>query len=322
MTPHFLSLVAGVALLTNPPPPPDPAPGPAPLAVESIVVQGLRRTARFHVPARLAPRPALVLALHGGGMDGESFRSFNAGAFDRLADEAGFVVAYPDGLGGAWNDCRAKAAHHRSLAGVDEVAFLRAVVRQAAARTGREFAGVFAVGYSNGGHLVFRLALEAPGDFAALAAIGAHLPVPEELACGPGASPVSLFLASGTADPINPWSGGEVLAPGGIPLGNVRSAEATADYFRALAGLPDEARVERHPDRNPLDGVRIESRRWAARHSNEVVLLISRGGGHTLPHPAAAFPAHLVGPTGRDMDGARAIWEFFARHLRRDGTRG
>jgi poly(3-hydroxybutyrate) depolymerase len=46
------------------------------LPVEYLQVQGLRRAVRFYRPDQLADRPALVLALHGGGGDGERFRRF------------------------------------------------------------------------------------------------------------------------------------------------------------------------------------------------------------------------------------------------------
>lgn len=34
------------------------------------------------------------------------------------------------------------------------------------------------------------------------------------------------------------------------------------------------------------------------------------------PHSTAPFPEALVGAVSRDVDGARAIWRFFARQLR------
>lgn len=287
-----------------------------PLKVRHVRVQGLRRSVRFYRPARLAARPALVLALHGGGGSGERFRHLTDRAFERAADRHGFLVAYPDALGGQWNGCRARAPYHRALAGVDEVSFLRAVVRNARRIAGRALAGVFAAGYSNGGHLVFRLAAEAPGDFTALAVVGAHLPVAEENDCAAAVAPVSILLVGGTSDPINPWTGGAVVAPGGQRLGRVLSAEATAAFFRRLGGARGRAATRRSPDRDPGDGTRVESRRWVGNGGAEVMMIVVRGGGHALPHPTARFPAPLVGRTSRDLDGAEAIWRFFARHLR------
>jgi polyhydroxybutyrate depolymerase len=285
------------------------------LPVEIVKVQGLRRTLRFYQPNHLADHPALVILLHGSGGDGVRFRHLTNRAFERLADEKGFLVAYPDALGGQWNGCRAGAPYHKALAGINEIAFLHAVVQRAGIILGQTPAGVFAVGYSNGGHLVFRLALEAPESFTAFAAIGANLPVPGERDCNSSNTPVSIYLVSGTDDPINPWKGGKIVLPGGGSLGNVVSAEATADYFRRFLGGTREPVIEKYPNRDRQDGTWVETRRWAGR-GREVVLMVVHGGGHSLPLPAGAFPVDIVGRTSHDIDGSREIWNFFDRHIR------
>jgi polyhydroxybutyrate depolymerase len=288
-----------------------------PLEPQHLLVQGLHRVVRLYQPESLAEHPALVIALHGSGGDGERFRHLTDGAFDRLADQHGWLVAYPDALGRQWNDCRALAPYHSALAGVDEVTFLRTVVGHAGEVTRRDLADVFVVGYSNGGHLVFRLTLEAPSDFTAFAVIGAHLPVPGERDCVASKRPVSILLVSGTDDPINPWAGGQVRSPAGTSPGQVVSADATAAYFRKLAGIAGEPVVERYPDRDTTDGAWVETRRWAATGGAEVEMMVVHGGGHTLPHPTAPFPTNLVGKISRDINGARTIWSFFARHLQK-----
>lgn len=286
-----------------------------PLQATEITVQGLRRTLRLYVPATLADQPSLIIALHGSGGDGERFRRLTGGAFDAVAERHGVVVAYPDALGRQWNDCRRLAPYHRTLAGVDDAAFLTEIARHAAETVGKPFAGVFAVGYSNGGHLVLRLALETPGRFTALAAIGAHLPVADERDCRSSGVPVPMMLVSGTADPVNPWSGGEIATVDGVTLGHVLSAEATARYFVRLNDTASEPAVNRHPDSDPGDGTTVTTRRWCSDDRTCVGMLRVDGGGHTLPSPVARFPARLVGPTSRDIDGAEAIWQFFAGHL-------
>jgi polyhydroxybutyrate depolymerase len=87
----------------------------------------------------------------------------------------------------------------------------------------------------------------------------------------------------------------------------VLSGEATAAHFRILAGAPDTPTIEQHSDLDPGDGASVETRRWLVQ-GREVVLMVVHGGGHTLPHPRAPFPADIVGRTSRDVDGARMIW--------------
>jgi polyhydroxybutyrate depolymerase len=42
---------------------------------------------------------------------------------------------------------------------------------------------VYVFGYSNGGHMSFRLAMEAPDEIAAVAAVAASLPTPDASSC-------------------------------------------------------------------------------------------------------------------------------------------
>ena len=62
-----------------------------------------------YVPAKLPFGSALVIVLHGSGMDGKKMRKWTGYEFDRMADQRGFVVLYPDGYRGNWNDCRKNA---------------------------------------------------------------------------------------------------------------------------------------------------------------------------------------------------------------------
>ena len=78
-----------------------PAPPLPPLGAairrNTIRVGGEDRTYLTYVPASLPPQSALVIVLHGSGMDGARMRLCTGYEFDRLADQHGFVVLYPDG---------------------------------------------------------------------------------------------------------------------------------------------------------------------------------------------------------------------------------
>ena len=72
----------------------------------TVHVGGRDRSYLIYVPANLPPQAALVIVLHGSGMDGARMRLCTGYEFDRLADQHGFVVIYPDGYRRNWNDCR------------------------------------------------------------------------------------------------------------------------------------------------------------------------------------------------------------------------
>ena len=63
---------------------------------------GLDRSYRLYIPVGLASPAPLVVMMHGGfGSAQQAERAY--GWQNELADSAKFVVAYPDGVGRAWN---------------------------------------------------------------------------------------------------------------------------------------------------------------------------------------------------------------------------
>jgi polyhydroxybutyrate depolymerase len=90
-----------------------------------ITVGGLERTYQFYAPTLVrANQPtSLVIALHGGGGRGRGMRRLTG--FDALADQKGFLVAYPDGLNRQWNDSR---AFIQGRTQADDVAFIEALI--------------------------------------------------------------------------------------------------------------------------------------------------------------------------------------------------
>ncbi|MEG6657450.1 PHB depolymerase family esterase, partial [Pseudomonas aeruginosa] len=98
----------------------------------SLKVAGLRRHYLLYVPPGVTEGAPLLVVLHGSRGDGAQMRRISGYGFDRLAAQEGFLVAYPDGFEGHWNDCRKAASYSARLRDVDDVAFLRALVARLA----------------------------------------------------------------------------------------------------------------------------------------------------------------------------------------------
>lgn len=277
----------------------------------SLVVGGLPRSYAYYVPARLSSRPALLLALHGTLGSGARFRRRTAYSFDRLADAHGFVVVYPDGYERHWNDCRRMARYSARTENVDDVGFVRALVARFQESHAVDPQRVFAVGFSNGGQLGYRLALEAPELVRGVAALSASLPAPENLACAESKRPVSVLVMNGTDDPLNPFTGGPVSVFGFGKRGPVRSTLETAHYFAGLAGGIG-------PHREPLTDSEVEPWveriSWKAPDGVHVALVAVHGGGHVVPQSVSRYPGFL-GPSARGFDGPGEVWRFFAQLL-------
>jgi polyhydroxybutyrate depolymerase len=289
---------------------------PAPVlagAVESGALEhdGRTRTWLAYVPPAPAARPALVIVLHGSMGTGRQARADFGHDFDRLADRDGFLVVYPQGLEGHWNDSRRVGDFAARRANVDDVGFLRALVDRLVAQRGIDRDRVFIAGASNGGAMVLRLAQQAPRFARAYAAVAASLPAPGNLAITPVREPVSVLLMNGTADPLVPWAGGQVALLGMLARrGDVLSTQASIDYFRTLAGLRAPPTMTRLPDSDAGDGSTVERSLWTAPGKRAVALYAIDGGGHGVPHPGTRLP-RLLGRGNRDFRAAEAAWAFF-----------
>jgi polyhydroxybutyrate depolymerase len=163
------------------------------------------------------------------------------------------VVVYPDRHERNGNDCRKAAAYPARKLRIDDAGLVFALVERLQSAIGADPARVFAIGYSNGGHLAFRLAWEHPERVTAVAAFAAKLLTDDNSHCKATGKSVPIMIVNGTSDAINPYDGGVVILFGFGNRGTVRSARSTAEYFADLNGLsmPNVTRVQ---GGGPTDG--------------------------------------------------------------------
>jgi polyhydroxybutyrate depolymerase len=196
------------------------------LSKGTIEVGGLKRTYLTYVPRELPKAAPLVVVMHGSGENGAQMRIETGYGFERLADNRGFAVVYPNAYEGYWDVCSI-VGDISANGKIDDVGFLGAVVDKLITEIGVDQGRVFAIGSSRGGSMAFRLALEAPSRFRAVAAVSANVPTPENFKCKPGGQGTSsVMIMNGTKDPLVPFDGGEVnllglFVPGGIPGGQL-----------------------------------------------------------------------------------------------------
>ena len=277
----------------------------------TVETGGLKRTYLTYVPRGLGRGAPLVVVMHGSGGNSARMRIATGYGFERLADERGFAVVYPDGFEGYWNACNIVGDYSANKLNVDDVGFLTTLIDKLAEEIGIDRARVFATGISRGGHMAFRLALEAPFRCRAVAAVAANVPTPENFKCKPaGQGTSSILIMNGTKDPLNPFDGGDVSLFGlFISRGKVRSSRGSAQYFADLnniTGTPEASETE------VADGVRVERVLWRNDSHVEVEFVAIHGGGHAMPQPYWRYP-RLLGPTTREPNGPAVIWAFFER---------
>ena len=272
---------------------------------------GRTRSWIAYVPTRPSSHPALIIVLHGSMGSGAQVRAHFGYDFDRLADQNGFIVVYPQGYDGHWNDCKKEGPFAAKRENIDDVGFLHALVDRLVIDHQVDRSQVYVTGVSNGGAMALRLALQTPDFARAYAAVASSVPAPENMAMTPANRPVSVLLMNGTDDPFNPWRGGDVVLYGVWGnRGPVLSTPASIDYFRKLDGLDGAPQLTPLPDRDPGDGCTVTRSLWTAPGKHSVALYTIQGGGHGLPHPAT-YGRRLLGHTNRDIHAADEIWGFF-----------
>jgi polyhydroxybutyrate depolymerase len=278
---------------------------------ETVAVKGARRTFVLYVPANLKPNAPLLFVFHGSGGDGDSMRGVTGFEFDALADRDGFVVAYPDGYQTTWNDCRKGSPQPARVMNIDDESFVEAMIAKEAAEHNIDKKRVFSAGWSNGGQLGYRFAMERANLFAGVAAISASVPVPTNLACTPSGAAMPMMIINGTADPINPFNGGNVML-GGTNLGPVFSSQETGQYWAKLLAIAGAPQTKRLAHKNASDSTYVDETTWSAGGKPAVVLYAVHGGGHVVPTRSPQDWGGLGRETG-DLDAPVAIWDFFSK---------
>jgi polyhydroxybutyrate depolymerase len=291
------------------PPPPLP-PLSATIRQYTIRIGGRERTYLSYIPANLPPQAALVIVLHGSAMDGARMRVCTGYEFDRLADQHGFAVLYPDGYRGNWNDCRKNATFPAKRENIDDMSFIRALIARVKVAQVIDQNRVYAFGYSNGGHMAFRLAMEAPGEVAAVTAVAASLPTPDASSCPQEGRTSRVMLVNGTADPINPYHGGIVTLFGFASRGSVMSSMASAQHFAARNRITDPPIRVQLPKGFSDDPTSAEGLSWLGSGKPACFLCTVRGGGHVIPQQTYRFP-RLLGRTTSALDAPREAIRFF-----------
>jgi len=285
---------------------------PDPALAERTLEQGEReRSYLFYAPVGADPATprALVLVFHGGGGDATSAARLTG--FRAVAEREGFLVAYPNAVGGHWNDGRDDDFAQSVREGVDDVAFVDAVLEDVSRSFAIDPRRVYASGISNGAMFLHKLASERARRIAAIAPVAGGLAEPYAPRLAP-AEPVSVLVVQGTDDPLVPYDGGAVARRG---RGRIVSTDTALRLWAERDGCDPTPVRERAPDLDPTDGCLPTLDTWSrCANGTEVALLRLDGGGHTWPGGPRYLPERAVGKVCRDYDATRRIWEFFAAH--------
>ncbi len=278
---------------------------------------GLQRSALVHVPPHadgaLLP---LMINYHGGGGHARSQQDYTG--MNRHADRKGYIVVYPNGTG-RWNKrlltwnagtCCGSAARNQ----VDDVAFTLQLIDYLADRLPIDKTRVYATGFSNGGMMAYRLAVEAGDRIAAIAPVAGGMVVSQFTPVR--ALPI-LHIHS-VDDPRALYHGG--LGPR-FPLTNQRVQHPDIDNvinqwarFEECSATPVRVENRSGNKKRGEGGHSATLERYEnCRDSSVIALWKLRGPGHVWPGGQRNYMKRLLGASTTVIDANEEIWKFVSQ---------
>ncbi len=272
---------------------------------------GLERSAQIHVPQSYKPgtKPPLVLLFHGGG--GSAASALANDGWAAKADQEGFLVAAPEGLGirpGAPPNFRTNPAIWNSgqypprspIAAIDDIAFVRQLLDELKAKLPYDEGRVFSTGHSNGGGMTFRVAAELSERIAAVGMVAGRMAVDRPNL----KKPMPTLYIVGTKDPLMPLAGGEIKSPWAGSWTN-RPVAAQLEQWATAMGCAQEPKPV--SDQNQVRKLEYPSKT----NGPVLTVLYLEGHGHHWPGAKRTLPERLIGPIVSQVDATSLIREFF-----------
>jgi polyhydroxybutyrate depolymerase len=302
---------------------------------ETLMHEGVERTYKLFIPSTYSPGSATPLVLNLHGHRGNADQQMVSSAMNSVAEEEGFIVAYPNGVDDTW-----KFSNDNDINFIDEL--LETIGSQYSVDASR----VYSTGLSKGGMFSYVLAVTRPYTFAAIAPVAGFRRIDEQQD-GSGLHPpwvprvpprpVPLMHIHGTGDLAGPYHGGPRPSD---PDGKIYpSVEDVLNEWLACNGCDATPSVSELPDIMPDDGSTVSILSWGdcdtytSVDGDEIVANVVHyrvnGGGHNWPVLEADRAANLDAieitwgadllpyfmPLNSDFSASAAMWEFFEQHV-------
>lgn len=272
----------------------------------SIQHGGMARKYILYVPPSYnqnIPSP-VVFAFHGGGGSMEYMANERYGLKSK-ADEAGFIVVFPNGYSAfksgkfaTWNagDCCAGARDKN----IDDVGFIKAVIQKVTQQVNIDKNRIFATGMSNGGMISYRMACELADTFKAIASVAG---TDGTLTCNPQ-RPISIMHIHAKDDTHVLFNGGAGKDAFKDPskVSEFKSVPDTMLKWVALNGCePQPQRVK------SVNGAYCDLYN-NCRDGVQVKLCVTETGGHSWP---GGEKRRAKNPPSNVISANDEIWAFF-----------
>ncbi len=199
--------------------------------------QGVQREYLVKTPTQNKEAKPVVYFLHGLGDN--ITRLDNEFHFQQIADEYGWIMVVPQALTQSgytmWN-----AALTNS--NIDDSGFLMALLDTLAAHHPIDLDSVFFTGFSMGGFMTHRMAIEHGDRITACAPVSGL--ITHTMASHTAVAPVRMLHIHGTSDPVVGYDGNSQYFGGNLGLG----VEAILNYWKNANYCTEEPTIDTLPD--------------------------------------------------------------------------
>lgn len=274
-----------------------------------IEVDGVARTFYLYEPEVVRQPAPLLLVIHGGGGRALNMRRHG---FEAMADRLGWLVVYPESIGGNWMDGRDASRVRDRTGNADDVGFLSSLVEELIDAGRVDDSQVFATGISNGGMMSLRLACERSDLFDGVMAVGALMPRALLDTCMPG-EPVAVSFVVGSEDRLIPIDGG--LVAGNEQHGRVAPLDTSIELWRQINRCEGEPKAVALADISDDETMVRQSK--VAGCAMPLDYVVIDGGGHRWPGEVPRLHSgrrgEVSGIATQDVRGVDLAASFFER---------
>jgi len=272
----------------------------------SFEFDGKERHYNVYLPWNFQPNMPLVLNLHGYTWSIEDHAKYRF--MHNIADTLGFIVVYPAGSVASngksgWNNGLRDHPFGPNITDTtsNDVGFLSALIDTLYADYNINLDHVYCCGFSMGGEMTYRMAIEMGNRFAAFASVAGKInDVSANSGTPTGAFPILHF--HGTNDNVETYYGEND--------GNLWPVEESIKDCLENNNCDSQADTLSVPDIDPNDGSTVQKISYLnCSEESQVIFFRIFGGGHGWP--GSTIGMYPDGNPNRDINASEEISNFF-----------
>jgi len=280
-----------------------------------VIHEGVEREYIIHVPENLTEDFPIVFVIHGYTGSAEGIAAYTG--MNSIAEREGFIAVYPQGtIDSNGNTFFNVGYEFNDDSPINDVSFIRELVRSISQEFNLKRKKAFATGMSNGGDMSYLLACTSSDLFKAVAPVAGVLMKGLKDSCELS-SPVPIFEIHGTADKISLFEG-DLNNEGG--WGAYYDLPSTIDFFAERYQLTNKSVKQMISKESGADYDIFFERHWTDDLEEEVWMYRIEDGRHVWPgikfnwwdNPLAWY---YFGSVNEDINASEEVWAFFKKYL-------